>query len=278
MKPLLRRAWDFFLELLWPRRANCMGCGSMLGCDRDDLCEECRETLARRWLGVREVNPDLHLSGAAFAYPYAGPAGGLVRRLKYTGVGVLAERMSVELARAAKLMRVGDDVLVTCVPMHPKRLRSRGVNHAELLARGAAREMELEFGDVLMRTRNSPQQARLSDAERLRNLKGGFAVRPEWRERVKGAKILLIDDVFTTGSTARHCAGALLEAGAAKVYFAAYALGGGSKHGQNHQRKEPHGAAPAISEGRQGAQGDGPVSGGGRGHDPRGPGLRTEAH
>ena len=39
---MLRRAWDFLVELLWPRRATCMGCGSMLGCDRDDLCEECR--------------------------------------------------------------------------------------------------------------------------------------------------------------------------------------------------------------------------------------------
>ena len=177
---------------------------------------------------MREVNSDLHLSGAAFAYPYAGPAGGLVRRLKYTGVGVLAERMSLELARAAKLLRIGDNVLITCVPMHPRRLRKRGVNHAELLARGVAREMQLQFGDVLMRTRNAPQQARLSEAERRRNLKDGFAVRPEWNARVQGAKILLIDDVFTTGSTAQHCAEALRRAGAAQVYFVAYALGGGS--------------------------------------------------
>ena len=228
MRPLLRRARDFLVDLLWPRRATCMGCGSMLGCDRDDLCEDCREQLARRWLGVREVNPDLRLSGAAFAYPYTGPAGGLVRRLKYTGVGVLAERMSVELARAARLLRMGDDVIVTCVPMHPRRLRVRGQNHAELLARGVAREMQLEYGDVLMRTRNAPQQARLSEAERRRNLKDGFAVRPEWNARVQGAKILLIDDVFTTGSTAQHCAEALRRAGAEQVYFAAYALGGGS--------------------------------------------------
>ena len=230
MKPgaMLRRVRDFLLDLLFPRRAVCMGCGSMLGCDRDDLCEDCREELARRWLGVREVNPDLHLSGAAFAHPYRGPAGGLVRRLKYSGVGVLAERMSVELARAARLLRMGDDVIVTCVPMHPRRLRVRGQNHAELLARGVAREMQLEYGDVLMRTRNAPQQARLSEAERRRNLKDGFAVRPEWNARVQGAKILLIDDVFTTGSTAQHCAEALRKAGAAQVYFVAYALGGGS--------------------------------------------------
>ena len=255
MKPvaILRRVRDFLVDLLFPRRAVCMGCGSMLGCDRDDLCEDCREELARRWLGVREVNPDLQLSGAAFAHPYAGPAGGLVRRLKYSGVGVLAEHMSVELARAAKLLRIGDNVLITCVPMHPKRLRKRGMNHAELLARGVAGEMQLEFGDVLMRTRNAPQQARLSGKAREHNLKGGFSVRPEWRECVKGAKILLIDDVFTTGSTARNCAEALLEAGAAKVYFAAYTLGGGSKHGQNHQREESGGAAAARAEGRKGA-------------------------
>lgn len=253
----LRRHIDhlkhWLLELLFPRRAMCMGCDSMLGCDRDDLCEECRERLSRSWVGVRATDPTLRLDGAAFAYRYAGPAGGLVRRLKYDGVQVLAERMCRELARAAALLRVGDDVLVTCVPMHPRRLRSRGFNHAELLARGAAGEMQLEFGDVLMRTRNAPQQARLTDAERRTNLRGGFAVRPEWSERVAGRRILLIDDVFTTGSTAHACACALRDAGAAKVYFAAYAYGGGSKHGQNYQRKEPHGAAAAISEGRKGA-------------------------
>ena len=228
MSGWLKRLGGWLLDLIYPRRAVCMGCGSCLGCDRDDLCEDCREKLAKRWLGVREVDPNLGLSGAAFAHPYRGPAGGLVRRLKYSGVGVLAERMGVELARAAMLLRMGDDVLVTCVPMHPRRLRKRGVNHAELLARGVAREMQLQFGDVLMRTRNAPQQARLSEAERRRNLKGGFVVRPEWNARVQGAKILLIDDVFTTGSTAQHCAEALRRAGAAQVYFAAYALGGGS--------------------------------------------------
>lgn len=218
-------------DLIFPRRARCMGCGSMLGCDRDDLCEACRERLARGWVGVRGVDSKLGLDGAAFAYRYAGPAGGLVRRLKYDGVGVLAEDMGAVLARAAALLRLHGDTIVTWVPMHPRRLRARGANHAEILGRGAADRLGMACGELLMRTRNAPQQARLTERERQDNLRDGFAVRPEWAQRIVGARVLLVDDVFTTGSTARYCAEALRAAGAARVYFAAYAYGGGSKHG-----------------------------------------------
>ena len=82
-----------------------------------------------------------------------------------------------------------------------------------------------------MRTRNAPQQARLSHEERRHNLKDGFAVRPECAAVVRGAEVLLVDDVFTTGATATACAQALKRAGADKVYFAAYAYGERKKHG-----------------------------------------------
>lgn len=231
LRTRVRACAKALLNLIYPRRASCMGCGSMLGCDRDDLCEACRERLAHSWLGVRAVDRKLLLDGAAFAYRYAGPAGGMVRRLKYDGVDVLSGRMCAEIARAVRLLRVEDGCIVTCVPMHPKRMRARGRNHAEVLARGAAEVLDLKFEDVLMRTRNAPQQARLKGGERKSNLKGGFAVRPEWAGRLAGAKVLLIDDVLTTGSTARYCAEALRSAGAARIYFAAYAQGGGGRHG-----------------------------------------------
>lgn len=82
--------------------------------------------------------------------------------------------------------------------------------------------------NLLERTRNAPQQARLSREERLENLKGAFCVPEDVRPLAAGRNILLIDDVFTTGATAKSCAEALLDAGAAKVYFAAYAYGEGS--------------------------------------------------
>ena len=217
------------LDLLYPRRAVCMGCGSMAGCDRDDLCEECREKLTKNFIGVRMPDRKTGLSGTAFAYPYRGPAGSVVRNLKYGSVWVLAEEMGRDIARAAKLMRVTQNALVAAVPMHPKRLRKRGRNHSALLAEAAARELGLEYTEILERTRNAPQQARLSDAQRKKNLKGGFAVRKEAEDKIRCRTILLIDDVWTTGATATSCAEALRSAGAGCIYFASYAHGEGKR-------------------------------------------------
>lgn len=218
----IKRAKKLILDLIFPRCACCMGCGSMLGCERDDLCEDCRAILAKRRIGVRELRGRSNLDGAAFAYDYRGPAGGMVRRLKYGSVYLLADEMGKAAAWAAGTLRVRDVAMVTAVPMHPRRLRQRGRNHSELIARSAAQCLNLPYEELLRRTRNAPQQARLSHAERRRNLKGAFEVPPQCRELVCGKRILLIDDVWTTGSTAESCAEALRAAGAERVYFAGY--------------------------------------------------------
>lgn len=236
MRRRFARLCGWLLELIYPRRAVCMGCGSMLGCDRNDLCEDCRARLAKSWVGVRAPERGTGLDGAAYAYVYAGPAGGMVRRMKYGGVWILAEEMGADLARAVELLRIPSVCCVTAVPMHPKRLRRRGRNHAELLARQVAARLNLEYVELLMRTRNAPQQARLEAKARRENLRGGFVLRSEWWEKVSGADILLIDDVLTTGATAAGCAAALKEAGARCVWFAAYAHGERKKYGKDHER------------------------------------------
>ena len=220
------------LDLLYPRRAICMGCEDMVGLDRDDLCEDCRMKLAGSWIGVRTPNWRMKLDGAAYAYNYSGPAGGMVRNLKYGSAWVLAEAMGADVARAAEQMRMEPVDFVTAVPMHPKRLRERGRNHAELLARSAAARLEMDYCELMYRTRNAPQQARLSAKERRKNLVDAFAVLPEYRDMLAvGAAVLLIDDVCTTGATAKSCAEALRSAGARRVYFAAYAIGRGDERG-----------------------------------------------
>lgn len=219
----------WIIDLLYPRRAVCMGCGSMVGCDRDDLCEECREKLAKNFIGVRLPDWKSGISGTAFAHPYHGPAGSVVRNLKYGSVWILAEEMGRDIARAAEMLRLREDCVVTSVPMHPKRLRVRGKNHSALLAEAAAKELGFEYREILVRTRNAPQQARLSDAQRKKNLKGGFAVRDGIEKELFGRTILLIDDVWTTGATAMSCAEALRSAGAGRVCFASYAHGEGKR-------------------------------------------------
>lgn len=231
MKAMLSGFKAALLNSIYPRRAVCMGCGSMLGCDRDELCEDCRKKLAQNWIGPYLPGGTEDMDGAAFACRYAGPAGSMVRHLKYGGVRLLAEPMGTQLARAVALMRLDGDALVTAVPMHPRRLRRRGFNHAKLLAQVVARELNLEYADVLTRVRNTPQQARLNAAQRRKNVKGAMTVDARWISSLDGRCVLVIDDVFTTGATAAQCARALRASGAGRVYFGAYALGEGKPHG-----------------------------------------------
>ncbi len=111
------------------------------------------------------------------------------------------------------LALVQESEVLAPVPLHPQRLRQRGFNQALLLAQ-AFPEATLER-ELLVRQRHTPPQAGLNPKERRDNVKGAFAVpRPDL---VKGRKILLIDDVFTTGATVKECAKVLRRAGAREV-------------------------------------------------------------
>lgn len=207
------------LDLIYPRRARCMGCGSAAGCERDWVCENCSRALAERWVGACKPPKGGVIQAAAAAYLYGGPAGGLVRSLKYRGVYRLSKPMGRRMAEAFEALRPLPVDAIVPVPMHPSRQRQRGYNHAELLAREAADCLGLPVICALERTRNTPQQARLSDEQRRHNQQGAFAC----TQSVAGLQILLTDDVFTTGATANACARTLLEGGAAAVALLCFA-------------------------------------------------------
>ena len=208
------------LELIYPIRAECMGCGTRAGFERDWLCEDCRQALSNRWVGAAPPPEGGLIDGAAYAYLYGGPAGGLVRNLKYRGVSRLAEPMGRQMLRAFDGLQPAQIDCVVPVPMHIRRTRKRGVNQALLLAREMAGGLGLPLAEALVRTRNTRQQARLDAAERLHNLDGAFAVACD----VKGKRVLLVDDVCTTGATANACAEALLAGGASAVLLVCFCL------------------------------------------------------
>ncbi len=191
----------------------------------DQLCQPCR--LARPPF-VRAV-----------AYGgYSGVLRCLIHALKYDGVLPIAERLGDHLAEA--ICRLGeepgqafgsgtDPVLVVSVPLHPAKQKQRGFNHAELLARSAVKAMQVRRPEwklsltvgLLERKRETKSQAGLSPHQRRANLRGVFFV--PHAERVAGREVLLVDDIYTTGATARACSRALLRAGAAAVLVATVA-------------------------------------------------------
>ena len=214
----IKRLVDVVQQLVFPSRAVCMGCGSAAGFETEWICPDCRKVMARRWIGAF---PESKLDGAAAAYHYAGPAGGVVRNFKYRGVTVLAQPMAESMIRALEQIQpVGAEMIVP-VPMHSKRLRRRRYNQSELLAKEIAAALEVPCENGLVRVRDTMQQARLQGDERRKNLKDAFCAEP----CVSGWRVLLVDDVYTTGETARQCAEALRKGGAISVSFLAYAKG-----------------------------------------------------
>jgi ComF family protein len=208
------------------RLARCNVCGDLLApadaAYGDARCGECS------------------LDGPAFERAvnygaYRGVLRQLIHLLKYQRVRVAAQPLG-RLTAEACLQLEGDvdvpELLMIPVPAHKLRMRSRGFNQAELIARAAQRGIEESIGrrvklDVtaLLRVRFAESQVALNAQERRQQIRGAFKVIAG--ENVKGREILLVDDVLTTGATASECARELRQAGAVRVWVAtpARALG-----------------------------------------------------
>jgi ComF family protein len=181
----------------------CAVCGLSLGTE-GDRCTRCR-VCAPAFTTARAAA--LYLSGEDGLNPLATA----VRRLKYDGRRALARALGELLAE--RYPYAGPALLVP-VPLHPRRLRSRGFNQALLLARVLGRRRGLPVAArALRRIRATPAQAGLPAAARKDNLERAFVVAAP----VDGARVVLVDDILTTGATADACACALLDGGAARV-------------------------------------------------------------
>jgi len=171
-------------------------------------------------LGCLKEPPDF--DGARSPYLYDGPARLMVLGLK-NGRETYAAPMAAAMLRAAGGM-ASPGQLVIPVPLHRWRILSRGYNQAALLARAIARQSGGVLAlDTLVRTRPTPRSQGMTRPQRQRNVKGAFRIAPPQRTSLKGAHVLLIDDVMTSGATASACARALRRGGAASIHVLTYA-------------------------------------------------------
>ncbi len=213
------------LDLLLPRR--CIACAEPVQ-DAADLCAPCAISLEP----IRDPCPVCALPGPAgspclacqrrpppftssrAAWLYGGALASAIQRLKYGRHAHLAPGLARLLGPCLEEHPPVD--IIVPVPLHPARLRQRGYNQAALLLRHAAPALPgRPAWGVLHKIRPAPRQAALDRQARLRNLRGAFQVSPS--SRVRGARVLLMDDVMTTGATAAACSAVLLDAGAASV-------------------------------------------------------------
>ena len=223
------------LDLLFP--ARCALCGR----HGRALCEECAGALPRADLprcprcwspwpsgrGCRHcgesVLPALPgLEGLRSPYVFQGGARELVHSLKYAHYSALASPMGELMARYLQDAPLPVDMLVP-VPLHPRRQRVRGYNQSLLLARELSHRLDLPLAaSALIRRANTPPQAKAVEAgARRRNVAAAFDCRPA---ALAGRRVLLIDDVTTTGATLDACARAVLsKGGAASAWGLAFA-------------------------------------------------------
>ncbi|HZH51061.1 MAG TPA: ComF family protein [Microvirga sp.] len=235
----LRRTGGSILALLYP--PSCIACQGATA-EPHGLCAAC-------WAEIRFIERpycerlgtpfavDLGrplLSPAAIADPpvfgraravaeYDGTASLLVHRLKYDDRLELAPALAAMMTRTGAELLADADVIVP-VPLHRWRLWRRRFNQAMALAAHVSARSRLPCDPFLLeRVKRTRRQVGLSRAQRQENLQGAFRVPPEARPRLKDKRVLLVDDVLTTGATANAASRALLRGGAASVDILAFA-------------------------------------------------------
>ncbi|MCI7726270.1 MAG: ComF family protein [Clostridiales bacterium] len=211
------KLYHFLMELLFPPK--CVLCRKLLKSGEIDLCRECRAD-APEYAG-KKINIRFLDSFAAVWY-YEGNVRRSLLRFKFYN----ARSYGVSYGRilAMRLQREYPDGfdMLTWVPVSRLRKLRRGYDQVELLAKAVGRELGLSPVPTLKKIRNNRPQSRLKDpAARRANVLGAYRLLEG--AAVKGQRILLLDDILTTGATAGECARVLLSAGAKEVHCAAVA-------------------------------------------------------
>jgi competence protein ComFC len=199
----------------------CQGCIAESTLVGTDVCRKCAEPLSKAGLCSRCVAEEPSIDRLYGSYLYETPVGSAIRAFKFNDVRALSGTLG-ELFDIGRLERADID-LVSAIPMHKSRLRSRGYNQSEILGRKLSDRLEVRFQSGLMvRSRNAPPQSEQPTAiDRRAVAIGAFSVKSSLKYRIEGKRVLLVDDVFTTGSTIEAAAVALKSAGASWVGAAA---------------------------------------------------------
>lgn len=237
MMPNCRCIFDSYIrpfrELLFP--PLCFICEKLLGPNEEIVCAACLS-------GIRPVGKtDQHyqetlsrlagegaVSGliAGCYFEEGGPLQSIVHQLKYSGMTSLGVLLGRRLGERVKDELAGEEIRgIVPVPLHFSKKRERGYNQSEFICKGMATVLGVPVeARLVMRRVYTQSQTTLSRDERALNVAGAFALRRHAERKIRDATVLLVDDVLTTGSTMRECAGVLVDAGAGKVIACALAL------------------------------------------------------
>ena len=236
-----KRAWkEFLISVLFPRRCPvcdevilhgekiCGVCAGKVVYIKEPSCKKCGKQLEnerKEYCGDCSRKRHFYEQGKAI-FSYQKDMKRSMYRFKYSNRREYAEFFAEAAAKkyGTWLVRRGIDVIVP-VPMYAAKKRSRGYNQAEVFARALGRECAIPVEKkMVIRVKNTMPQKAMNNKQRKDNLKGAFQVRSNI---VKYSKILLVDDIYTTGATIDTIAELLKKSGAKEVYFLSICVGEG---------------------------------------------------
>ncbi|MBE5939375.1 MAG: ComF family protein [Lachnospiraceae bacterium] len=200
-------------KVLLIKEPKCMKCGKHIDDEYKEYCPDCLTAshLYRKGIGAFEYNEYLKET---------------LYDLKYHGTKYVGRLMGKEIAKKYRhdILEWEADCIVP-VPLHHKKERKRGYNQATIIAEAIGNELHIPVrDDILLRSVNTVPQKELSKEERIKNLENAFIIR---ENVVKLEKIIIVDDIYTTGATIDRCAKVLLESGCKEVYYIAVCIGVG---------------------------------------------------
>ena len=224
----LRELWAAIIYFLFPPR--CPVCRE-LSDERYKLCAACEEKILRVDFCDRRVAA---IDKVLRVTKYRGGTRELLHRLKFDDnldVVPALKKILDDVGNREEILSLLSGVnLVVPVPLHTERFRERGFNQTELIFGEWLAKKNLPLRNLLVRTRSTPKLYRMNKAEREKILTGVFA--PAEDVDLRGQKILIVDDIFTTGTTCRECAKVLRTMGAAEIYVLAMASDFGENFSQ----------------------------------------------
>ena len=203
-------------EPLSPKESSTLPLVSHTGLDRCEPAPSPTELMLTLQRHIEADDIAISKMVAVWGHSPESDIGKLVYAIKYKNHQSLAISLGKWLAEVAKSEVAKYDGIVP-VPIHAARRRERGYNQAELIARGMSEVMGVPMLNVLERRKNTTSQTTLSEASRLSNVEAAFTLREGVGETLRGTRVLVVDDVVTTGATLNQCAWQLLDGGCSRA-------------------------------------------------------------
>lgn len=187
----------------------CPKCGGVLPIEATGVCVDCK------------IN-NYSFEQAFSVFEYKGLVKKVIYNLKYNRKKYLINAICQYMSQRLSTENIEIDI-ITCVPIHESRLKLRGFNQAELIAKGVSDLLKIKFCNLCVKAVNTRSQTELSFLERKDNVKDSFKFKSEYKSAIKSKNVLIIDDIFTTGATSNEVSKVLYKAGAKNCFVLTFA-------------------------------------------------------